>query len=60
MDYTRICINCMHEKQRAQDVCPNCGFNPATYKWPSYALEPYTILNGKYLIGRFRDYLYCV
>lgn len=42
----------MHEKQRAQDVCPNCGFNPATYKWPSYALEPYTILNGKYLIGR--------
>ena len=51
MDYVKICINCMHEKQDASGVCPVCGFDPSDYCYPSYALPPFTILNGRYLLG---------
>ena len=52
MDYEKICINCMHLNNSGNVICPNCGFDPMTYRWPSHALAPFTILHGKYLVGR--------
>ncbi|MDO5346301.1 MAG: serine/threonine-protein kinase, partial [Lachnospiraceae bacterium] len=52
MDYKNICINCMHEKKDGQNVCSHCGFDMRTYVIPSYVLPPFTILNGKYLVGK--------
>ena len=52
MDINRLCIGCMREKAEGQKICPHCGFDPDQYKLPQYELPPYTILQGKYLIGR--------
>ena len=52
MDFANICISCMKSKKSGQSVCPHCGFDERTYTAPSYALPPYTILNGKFLVGR--------
>ena len=52
MDITKICINCMKEKPSEGSICPYCGFNLDTYFLQQYELTPYTILNGKYLLGR--------
>ena len=48
----RICINCMKEKPDTNVVCPHCGFNPKEYHPAPTHLPPFTILYGKYLIGR--------
>ena len=48
----RICINCMREKPEADGVCPHCGFNPKEYRPSTTQLPPFTILYGKYLLGR--------
>ena len=52
MDFANICIGCMKSKEQGQSVCPHCGFDERTYTAPSYVLPPYTILNGKFLVGR--------
>ena len=52
MDFKNICINCMKEKPEGENVCPHCGFASQTYVIPQYVLPPYTILNGKYLLGK--------
>lgn len=52
MDTSRLCINCMREGELTGGICPHCGFDRSSYIQPSYALEPLTILNGKYLLGR--------
>lgn len=44
------CYNCMAEIET--DICPYCGFENAKYQAPSYALQPGSILHGKYLVGR--------
>lgn len=52
MEFKNICINCMHEKKEGQSVCAHCGFDDRTYVIPQYVLPPFTILNGKYLLGK--------
>ena len=52
MNVDNICIGCMREKPDHQSVCPYCGFDAANYMIRSHHLEPYTILNAKYLLGR--------
>ena len=52
MDYNKLCINCMHEKSNDSHVCPHCGFDDRTYTYPPYVLQPFTPLNGKYIIGK--------
>ena len=52
MDFKNICINCMKEKAEGESVCQHCGFDSQTYVIPQYVLPPYTILNGKYLLGK--------
>lgn len=48
----RICINCMKEKTDPNEVCPYCGFDPKEYHPAPAQLPPFSILYGKYLIGR--------
>ena len=52
MDFNRICYNCMKEKDRADGICPHCGFDNSRYRWQENELPPLTPLNGKYLVGR--------
>ena len=52
MDFSRLCINCMKEKDPEQNICPHCHFDQSTYTMPPYVLSPYTVLNGRYLVGK--------
>ena len=42
----------MREKNSQDEVCPYCGNSNETYKKSEYALPPFTILNGRYLVGK--------
>lgn len=42
----------MHFKDNPEDICPHCGFDPKTYTIRAQELAPFTILNGKYILGR--------
>lgn len=50
----KLCLGCMEPLERAGDTCPVCGFNREKYeeKRSTRALPSYTILAGKYLLGR--------
>lgn len=50
-DPEKHCLNCMKELPNVDEPCPYCGFNNHTYKPAGHHLQPYTILNGRYLIG---------
>lgn len=45
--------NCQHcfEPKYGNIVCPHCGFDPATLRDYSGVLPPFTVLNGRYLVG---------
>ena len=51
MEFQNLCMRCMTEKQHAADVCPHCGRKPSEYVVQPHVLPPFTILNGKYLVG---------
>lgn len=51
MDVEKLCMGCMKEL-KMPGICPNCGYNPAAVGTEGHYLKPYTILNGKYLVGR--------
>lgn len=46
--------NCQHcfEPKRGNTICPHCGFDSSTIKNYSGVLPPFTVLHGRYLIGR--------
>ena len=48
----RICINCLKEKPNRDSACPYCGFDAKGYHSSASQLPPFTILYGKYLLGR--------
>ena len=52
MNFERLCIGCMREKKENEKMCPYCGCDEEAYVVPKQALQPFTILNGKYLLGR--------
>lgn len=51
MDYNHICIFCMREKKENEPICIGCGSDERKYQAPAGALEPNTILHGRYLAG---------
>lgn len=51
MDIEKLCLGCMKELKQP-GICPRCGYNSAAAKAEGHYLRPYTILNGKYLVGR--------
>ena len=52
MKIENLCINCMREKANSEGKCEHCGYDPAEDTIPSHHLEPFVILEGKYLVGK--------
>lgn len=46
------CFGCMREKPDELKVCPHCGYEQGTWSRKDSELEPGTILNGQYLVGK--------
>lgn len=46
-----ICYGCFNEKMD-EGRCPNCGFSMDAYTSQMNALEPGTVLNDRYIIGK--------
>lgn len=46
-----LCWNCMQDRG-SSDKCVHCGFDMAEYSVKPHHLEPLTILNGRYLLGK--------
>ena len=52
MKIENLCIKCMREKRNANSVCEHCGFDSSKYQVPIHHMEPFSILAGKYLVGK--------
>ncbi|MGN0599679.1 MAG: serine/threonine protein kinase [Oscillospiraceae bacterium] len=46
-----MCPDCFG-KNMADGICANCGFNLNEYVWEDYQLPLFTVIGGKYIIGR--------
>ena len=55
MDYEKMCMGCMREKNGQDQKCPYCGFDEKQFVAPAYSLVNRSILNGKYMTGRFLE-----
>ena len=55
MDYEKMCMGCMRERENAEGPCPYCGFDEKQFVAPAYSLVNRSILNGKYMTGRFLE-----
>ena len=52
MDVNKLCLYCMKEiNEDSPEVCPHCGRRRDDSEENLHALQPYTILQGKYLVG---------
>lgn len=47
-----LCPNCFARMQGNRTVCSYCGFNLAETEQVQYALNPFTVVNNRYLLGR--------
>ena len=47
-----LCVGCFSELEASGIVCPYCGYDPGLPPDSSYRLQPRTILNGKYMVGK--------
>lgn len=54
MDINKICPGCMREIENRQDAgkCPLCGYDLSHMTAEPHQLQPFTILAGKYLVGK--------
>ncbi|MGN0465776.1 MAG: protein kinase [Lachnospiraceae bacterium] len=50
-DLELLCMGCMKKKPN-KGTCPYCHFDLEHYEAPLHHLQPRTILNGKYMVGR--------
>lgn len=46
-----LCLNCMQDRGPT-GKCVHCGFDITEYTVKPHHLEPFTILNGRYLLGQ--------
>lgn len=51
-DFNHLCPGCMREKKLSEAICPHCGFSQKSYQQNPGCLPLWTILAGKYMIGR--------
>lgn len=52
VDPNKLCMGCMQILDTLQMPCPHCGFYLPAYQRVRGSLQPYEILNGKYLVGK--------
>ena len=52
MDINGLCMGCMREVEDIAQPCPHCGYLADKTPDNGHFLLPYTILNGRYLVGR--------
>lgn len=53
IEVERLCKGCMRKLDEGVDICPVCGFSQKTkLERSEKCLPEYTILNGRYLLGR--------
>lgn len=50
------CMGCMAENPQNAPQCPHCGYLRGTPPMEAYHLEPETILQGRYIVGRVLGY----
>lgn len=46
------CPNCMQSISESESICHYCGFDIGGYEEKPNCLKPFTVLQGKYMIGR--------
>ncbi len=52
MKIERLCLHCMREMPEGEEkICPHCGYNYDNPREITHQLKPFTILEGKYLVG---------
>ena len=52
VDPNKLCMGCMSIVENMEASCPYCGFFLGAYMGSEKCLQPYEILNGKYMVGR--------
>ena len=52
IDPKNLCPGCMAVLDEPDLPCPLCGFDKSTYSPSPRSLRPFTILSGKYLVGK--------
>lgn len=54
MDINKICPGCMKEieNRNSLETCPLCGYDFRNHRAEPHQLQPFTILAGKYLVGK--------
>lgn len=52
VDPNKLCMGCMSVIEDIDSPCPYCGFLLSAYMGSEKCLQPYEILNGKYMVGR--------
>ncbi len=52
VDPNKLCMGCMSIVENTEAPCPYCGFLLSAYMGSEKCLQPYEILNGKYMVGR--------
>lgn len=54
MDINKLCPGCMKEIENREftSVCPHCGYDLKSIHNEIHQLQPFSILNGKYMVGK--------
>lgn len=50
------CMGCMEEFDDRAEICPHCGYRVGQPPKEAYYLDPGTILNGQYMVGKVLGY----
>lgn len=51
-----VCLGCMEEYKEQYNKCPYCGYVKDTPALEAYHMQPGSILQGKYIVGRVLGY----
>lgn len=51
-----VCLGCMEEFNEKYDECPYCGYTKNAQPMEAYHLQPGSILQGKYIVGKVLGY----
>ena len=52
IDTSHLCPGCMKHWENTEHPCPRCGFSWNTYEVGERELQPFTVLGGRYLLGK--------